>query len=56
MKDTLKTYKTIGFMFILTIAMLMYVNQQVLIYQMGIRVKENYRIYSKLIDRNDISI
>jgi hypothetical protein len=56
MKDIIKTYKIIGSIFILTIAMLMYVNQQVLIYQMGIRVKENYRIYSKLVDCNKILV
>lgn len=56
MKDVLKTSKIIGFMSIITIAMLMYVNQQVLIYQMGIKVKENYQIYSKLVDHNKILV
>lgn len=56
MKDVAKTYRTIGFIFIAAFIMLAYVNQQVLIYQMGLRVKDNYQIYSKLVDRNKIMI
>ncbi|MBU1932947.1 MAG: hypothetical protein KKC66_03495 [Candidatus Omnitrophica bacterium] len=56
MKDFLRTYRVIGFIFILTFTMLMYVNQQVLIYQMGLKVKENYQVYSKLFDHNKILV
>ncbi|MBU1887604.1 MAG: hypothetical protein KKB46_00200 [Candidatus Omnitrophica bacterium] len=56
MKDFLKTYKAIGFIFIGTLTMLMYVNQQVLIYQMGLKVKENHQVYSKLVDHNKILV
>jgi hypothetical protein len=34
----------------------MYVNQQALIYQMGLKVKENHQIYSKLVDQNKILV
>jgi len=51
-----KTHKIIGFIFIVTFIALMYVNQQVLIYQMGLNVKENYRLYSKLVDHNRILV
>ena len=56
MSDTLKAYKSIIFIFILTIIALVYVNQQALIYQMGLRLKENSEIYSKLVDRNRILV
>lgn len=56
MKDIIRTYKTIGFISIVTLVMLMYVNQQTLIYQMGLNVKENYQVYSKLVDRNKILV
>ncbi|MFH1853830.1 MAG: hypothetical protein ABH815_00795 [Candidatus Omnitrophota bacterium] len=56
MKENFRTYKAMGFIFILTLMMLAYVNQQVLIYQMGLRVKDNYQVYSKLVDHNKISV
>jgi len=48
----LKTHKIIIFIFALTLIALLYVNQQVLIYQVGLNVKENHQIYSKLVDHN----
>jgi hypothetical protein len=48
--------KKIIFVFLATFVALAYVNQQVLIYQMGLRVKENYNIYSKLVDRNRLLV
>ena len=56
MKDILKTHKIIGFIFIVTFIALIYVNQQVLIYQMGLNVKENHQLYSKLVDHNRILV
>lgn len=56
MKNIIKKYKLLGGIFIVTLVALFYVNQQVLIYQMGLRVKENRKIYSKLIDRNRILV
>ena len=56
MKVLLKKYRIFTFIFALTFLALMYVNQQVLIYQMGLKVKENYSIYSKLVDQNRISV
>jgi len=52
MLDTLNTRKIIIFIFLVTLIALMYVNQQALIYQMGLNVKENRQIYSKLVDHN----
>ena len=52
MHPTLKTRKIIVFIFALTVIALIYVNQQALIYQMGLNVKENHQIYSKLVDHN----
>ena len=54
MKDILKAHKILVCIFTLTIIALVYVNQQALIYQMGLSVKENYQIYSKLVDHNRI--
>lgn len=56
MKDILRTHKILISIFALTFVALMYVNQQVLIYQMGLNVKENYKIYSNLVDHNRILI
>lgn len=56
MKAVLKTHKVIGFIFGVTFIALLYLNQQALIYQMGLSVKENYQIYSKLVDRNRILV
>ena len=56
MKAALKTNKAVICMFLLTSVALMYVNQQILIYQIGLKVKENYKVYSKLVDSNRILI
>ena len=56
MKSILKTHKIVAFIFIFTFISVLYVNQQALIYQMGLKVKENYQIYSKLVDRNRILV
>ena len=56
MKAVLKTNKAVICMFLLTSVALMYVNQQILIYQIGLKVKENYKVYSKLVDSNRILI
>ncbi len=55
MKDAIRIDKLLACIVILTFVALSYVNQQVLVYQMGLKVKENYQIYSKLVDRNRIS-
>jgi hypothetical protein len=54
MKKTLSINNKIVFIFIITIIALLYVNQQILIYQIGLRIKENYQIYSRLVDQNRI--
>ncbi len=46
----------VGPIFVLTFIALLYVNQQALIYQMGLRVTENNKIYSKLVDRNRVLV
>ncbi len=51
-KNTFKTHKIIISIFTLTLAALLYVNQQVLIYQMGLKIKDNHQVYSKIVDRN----
>ncbi len=56
MKNILKTHKVLVYIFTLTFIALFYVNQQVLVYQMGQSVKENYQIYSKLVDHNRILV
>jgi len=56
MKTVLKTNKAFVYIFLLTSFALMYVNQQILIYQMGLKMKENYKVYSKLVDSNRILI
>lgn len=56
MKNIIKIHKTLTFIFIVTVIALLYVNQQVLSYQMGLRVKENHKIYSKLVDHNRILV
>ncbi len=42
--------------FTLTFVAVFYVNQQALIYQMGLKVKHNNDIYTKLIDHNKILV
>ena len=39
-----------------TFVALMYVNQQALVYQMGLKVKQNNDVYAKLIDHNKILV
>jgi hypothetical protein len=39
-----------------TFVALMYVNQQSLVYQMGLKVKQNNDVYTKLIDHNKILV
>ena len=39
-----------------TFVALMYVNQQALVYQMGLKVKQNNDVYTKLIDHNKILV
>lgn len=48
--------KIISYIFIATFIAILYVNQQALIYQMGLNVKENQDIYSKLVDHNKILV
>jgi len=48
--------KTLGSIFIVTFVALMYVNQQALIYQMGLKVKQNNDVYAKLVDHNKIMV
>ncbi|MBU1148293.1 MAG: hypothetical protein KKD11_08070 [Candidatus Omnitrophica bacterium] len=55
-KNTFKTHKIIISIFTLTLAALLYVNQQVLIYQMGLKIKDNHQVYSKIVDRNRILV
>jgi len=56
MSSTLRTRKIIIFIFTMTVIALIYVNQQALIYQIGLSVKENSYIYSKLVDRNKVEV
>jgi hypothetical protein len=55
-KAVLKTHRAFVFISTVTFIALMYVNQQALIYQMGLNVKENHQIYSKLVDHNRILV
>ncbi|MFH1479073.1 MAG: hypothetical protein ABIG92_04780 [Candidatus Omnitrophota bacterium] len=54
MKSILKINNVIACVFIITLLALAYVNMQVLVYQMGLKVKENTYIYSNLVDQNKI--
>jgi hypothetical protein len=56
MKNVLPVHKIMVIIIMITFGSVMYVNQQVLIYQMGLSVKENHQIYSKLVDRNKILV
>jgi len=56
MMTMLKTHKPVVFVFIITLVALLYVNQQALIYQIGLNVKENQQTHSKLVDRNRILV
>ncbi len=55
-KAVLKTHRALVFISMVTFIALMYVNLQALTYQMGLNVKENYQIYSKLVDHNRILV
>ena len=48
--------KALAVIFIATFAALIYVNQQALIYQMGLKIKQNNDVYSKLVDHNKILV
>ncbi|MDP2921813.1 MAG: hypothetical protein Q8O12_05565 [Candidatus Omnitrophota bacterium] len=48
--------KILGSIFIVTFVALMYVNQQALVYQMGLKVKQNNDVYTKLVDHNKILV
>ncbi len=39
-----------------TFVAVMYVNQQALVYQMGLKVKQNNDVYTKLVDHNKILV
>ncbi|MFH1782700.1 MAG: hypothetical protein ABH848_03690 [Candidatus Omnitrophota bacterium] len=56
MRSILKIHNIMILIVLLTIVAIMYVNQQVLVYQMGLKVKENANIYSKLVDQNRILV
>jgi len=48
--------KVLSAILMVTFVALMYVNQQALIYQMGLKVKQNNDIYTKLVDHNKILV
>ncbi|MFA5389629.1 MAG: hypothetical protein WC312_07780 [Candidatus Omnitrophota bacterium] len=48
--------RILGIIISLTFIAVMYVNQQALIYQMGLKVKQNNDVYAKLIDHNKIMV
>jgi len=48
--------KVLAVIFTMTFVAVMYVNQQALIYQMGLKVKQNNDVYTKLVDHNKIVI
>ena len=48
--------KIMSAIFMVTFAAVIYVNQQALIYQMGLQVKQNNDIYTKLVDHNKILV
>jgi len=52
----MKTDKILAFIFLLTFVAIIYVNQQALIYQMGLQIKENQDMYSKIVDHNKILV
>ena len=54
MRDIADMKNKIIFLFAVTFFALCYVNQQALIYQMGLSIKENYQIYTRLVDQNRI--
>jgi hypothetical protein len=48
--------KVLAVIFAVTFVAVMYVNQQALIYQMGLKVKQNNDVYAKLVDHNKILV
>ena len=48
--------KILATIFAVTFVAVMYVNQQALIYQMGLKVKQNSDVYTKLVDHNKILV
>ena len=48
--------KVLATIFAVTFVAVMYVNQQALIYQMGLKVKQNNDVYTKLVDHNKILV
>ena len=48
--------KVLAIIFTMTFVAVMYVNQQALIYQMGLKVKQNNDVYAKLVDHNKILV
>ncbi len=48
--------KALAIILTMTFVAVMYVNQQSLVYQMGLKVKENTDVYTKLIDHNKILV
>ncbi|MCX5693065.1 MAG: hypothetical protein NTX47_05220 [Candidatus Omnitrophica bacterium] len=48
--------KVLPIIFAMTFIAVMYVNQQALIYQMGLKVKQNNDVYTKLVDHNKILV
>ena len=48
--------KVLATIFAVTFVAVMYVNQQALIYQMGLKVKQNNDMYTQLVDHNKILV
>lgn len=48
--------KVLPIIFAVTFIAVMYVNQQALIYQMGLKLKQNSDVYTKLVDHNKILV
>jgi len=48
--------KVLSIIFAVTFVAVVYVNQQALIYQMGLKVKQNNDVYAKLVDHNKILV
>ena len=48
--------KILAAILMVTFVAVMYVNQQALVYQMGLKVKQNNDVYTKLVDHNKILV
>jgi hypothetical protein len=48
--------KVLVVIFAVTFVAVMYVNQQALVYQMGLKIKQNNDVYTKLVDHNKILV